>query len=738
MRLIIEKVHLKNFRIHDDYVFTPSTDGVTAIIGDNGHGKSSIIDGIAWALYGTKPNGSVKNSALRKIGSQDSSECFVDVLLRIDGDQKLRVKRSIKGKNTVQCECWIDDVLEAGPSVSHADKWIPSMLGIDEEGFLSAVLVQQKQVGAIVSESASIRQQNIEKLTGITAATNAVKNAREEANSLKKAIKIIAPEASNIDDTKNDISKLEKKLEDIRYQRNALKAKLDETNKEYKKNKELLDGSASAYDEKNALLHDYDIAKQHLKDMDNRRCEMADKISAMRGKLPSITDYEPLQHEYDDISQRLRKLQAEDQVLSGIIADDVEDKAIADAKQAIEKATIPDMDRDDAVMQLDTLKSNVSGAQQRIRQYRKSIEGLSSDNRDDNVVCPTCLQPIDDIEHVRQEFHNMIDAATQDIGSGRKSISAIERSLAEYDAAVQSLNECRSMFDSMIERRNKAEEARKRKDIIAPDIKSLSHEIGTVSGKISDIKANRMIIETYNNYKHDYESANTQYDSSAKQVSDIKKRLDGIDAPSESALEKIRSKSESLKDSLNSITSKAIALKGENQLISERLENANNTLSKALEQEKERNRIMHKYSVSQASLSVLSAFREHLAKEAVPQITDYASDMISSITDGKFISVMIDEKYSIYVKRNDGNILEVKMLSGGERDTVAICLRLAISMMLSAGDPSMIILDEVLTAMDDSRASAILNAIQESGHGQVIIIAHNDIIKQISDKAVLL
>jgi ABC-type glutathione transport system ATPase component len=78
------------------------------------------------------------------------------------------------------------------------------------------------------------------------------------------------------------------------------------------------------------------------------------------------------------------------------------------------------------------------------------------------------------------------------------------------------------------------------------------------------------------------------------------------------------------------------------------------------------------------------------------------------------------------------------MLSGGEKDTVAICLRLAISMMLSGGEPSMIILDEVLTAMDDSRANSILNSIQDSGHGQVIIIAHNDIIRQISDKAVLL
>lgn len=106
---------------------------------------------------------------------------------------------------------------------------------------------------------------------------------------------------------------------------------------------------------------------------------------------------------------------------------------------------------------------------------------------------------------------------------------------------------------------------------------------------------------------------------------------------------------------------------------------------------------------------------------------------MNAITDGKFTSINMDEKYNITVTDDNGKELDVHALSGGEQSVVAISMRLAISEMLSGGDASMLILDEVLTAMDDNRAQSILETIQEAGHGQVIIIAHNDIIRSIAD-----
>ena len=59
MRLL--SIHLQNFRQHED-THIEFERGLTGIIGANGAGKSTILEGIAWALYG--------NSAAR--GTRDS------------------------------------------------------------------------------------------------------------------------------------------------------------------------------------------------------------------------------------------------------------------------------------------------------------------------------------------------------------------------------------------------------------------------------------------------------------------------------------------------------------------------------------------------------------------------------------------------------------------------------------------------------------------------------------------
>ena len=67
MTLTLHKIELYNFRCHEHFVFTPDLEGITAISGQNGSGKSTIVDAFAWALYGTRPS-KVTNKMLIRDG----------------------------------------------------------------------------------------------------------------------------------------------------------------------------------------------------------------------------------------------------------------------------------------------------------------------------------------------------------------------------------------------------------------------------------------------------------------------------------------------------------------------------------------------------------------------------------------------------------------------------------------------------------------------------------------------
>ena len=45
--MILKKVILDNFRAHEHIEFEPSENGMTAISGNNGAGKSTIVNGFA-------------------------------------------------------------------------------------------------------------------------------------------------------------------------------------------------------------------------------------------------------------------------------------------------------------------------------------------------------------------------------------------------------------------------------------------------------------------------------------------------------------------------------------------------------------------------------------------------------------------------------------------------------------------------------------------------------------------
>ncbi|MEZ4497265.1 MAG: SbcC/MukB-like Walker B domain-containing protein [Thermomicrobiales bacterium] len=127
-------------------------------------------------------------------------------------------------------------------------------------------------------------------------------------------------------------------------------------------------------------------------------------------------------------------------------------------------------------------------------------------------------------------------------------------------------------------------------------------------------------------------------------------------------------------------------------------------------------------------------FDQFVAARVAPRLAEQTSELLEIATDGKYTSVEFDENYGIHVFDGVTEKFPIESFSGGERDVVALCARLALSQLIgssAAHPPSFLVLDEVFGALDRDRRMQLLELlgrISESieAFQQMFIISHVD------------
>ena len=98
----IESIEIKNFRQYRDEKFTfPKKSGhkdIHIIIGENGEGKTNLLNALTWCLYDEELHLGDKNTAIRRINSQ-----YVEELRKSNkkyGEVSVTVRMSLEETNS--------------------------------------------------------------------------------------------------------------------------------------------------------------------------------------------------------------------------------------------------------------------------------------------------------------------------------------------------------------------------------------------------------------------------------------------------------------------------------------------------------------------------------------------------------------------------------------------------------------------------------------------------------------
>ena len=189
------------FREHTEIDF----DGVElfALVGPTGSGKSTVIDAVCFALYGSVPRYGNKGS-VAPIVTMGAIEARVSLTFEAAGRRYIatRVVRRGKGGSATTKEARLEavdgDVL-AG-SVSEIDDAVEGLLGLTFDHFTRAVVLPQNEFARFLHDKPAARQDLLIKLLGFDVYERMMRNARARAAEQESAVKLAEQQLERLAD----------------------------------------------------------------------------------------------------------------------------------------------------------------------------------------------------------------------------------------------------------------------------------------------------------------------------------------------------------------------------------------------------------------------------------------------------------------------------------------------------------------------------------------------------------
>lgn len=736
MGLLIKEIHIKNIRSHEDFVFKPHLTGVTSINGVNGSGKSTIVNSFSWCLYGTKFSGQKNKTFIRDGVDAKEKEVSVTSYILVNGEEYKIKRKLLDNKGTCECNVFKkkdeEYIKEAGPAVSHTERYIRELLGIDEKGFLSSIFIQQKQVDQIISASAKERSIIIEKLTGILALTKSIDLAKEEYKTLQKAANLINVEDDSevikkINTEKDTINELRNFLNNGKKDYDLLKEQIEIKNQELEeedKKQEIKNQLTQEYIQTKSNISNYNkVIDENIKMLENNKKnkkvkvlqnedELKEKQKELNTNLKTETD------KYNYVKSVLLSL--EEKINKKIILD--LDLLIEETTEYIQKL---EKDIEDKTTEKLVLKTEITHNNQLIKALKNN-----------DASCPVCGSPIE------EEFQSL-EELVEKTKNKKEYFKNIEVEIVSLTSKLNEEKNNLNIYNQNLVFKKEKEEAlllykEKEKELkkLEKVIKKIDTELSVVNNHLSEINLHKEAISLTKEIEQnviEYTNRLNEEKEKKKQLETKKNELNALDKKSYKVL-----KDDTLNENkkFNDLKTDLLQKKQQFMYSKEKYENLildKNRIDKA---KLEYDKLMTEVSVYVKMIKLLTEFKKERILNSVPMITDIASDIFMKFTNNDFLKLELNDKFEVIVQTKDNIIRPVGLLSGGELSTAAIALRIAISLFLNNEDQSLLILDEVLVSMDDERTQNILETIAEITNTQLIFIAHNHLINDISDKIV--
>jgi exonuclease SbcC len=299
--MIPVKLALKNFLSYGEDV--PPLDftrfHIACLSGNNGQGKSALLDALTWAVWGEGRKSSQEKKAdksLLRIGQKDMQ---VEFIFDLEGD-RYRIIRSFSlvkksSRSSLEFQVFNQKVSKyislTCPSIRKTQERITKTLRIDYQTFINSAFILQGRVDEFSRKSARERKEILSEILGLShydELSNLAKSHLREVNNViltkDSRLEYIHQEISNVNFYKQKIKELSDNYKDV--------------SKQIKEKEEVI---SKLKEEINLLKHKSEQCAELEKRIEQLKQEIAQGQKQIKSKKKEITDCEKIIFQRENI-----------------------------------------------------------------------------------------------------------------------------------------------------------------------------------------------------------------------------------------------------------------------------------------------------------------------------------------------------------------------------------------------------------------------------------------------------
>ena len=789
MRVKVKELVLRDFRGFAGEHRVVFSDGINVIHGPVGSGKTSIVQAIEYALYGTQLEVKERVSKLVDLINEESNSSMVKLILSNNASIVRELRRSNDSARE-SARAVIDSTVIRGNNV---DKRIVEMLGIDDDDFERFVLVTHRTLEALVYGSIVKRSILIDKLFGLEVLDNMNKSLpmssieelinelRQRLASIKELPEITSKYGSierareKMNELRDEIEKLRKEEEELSSTYNELLRKREELLKSLRGVEEVYSNYIATRLRREGI--EEELSRSGIKEVNEtsirlRLERLRDVLTEKLEEFAMVKEAEELGKlviTNENLAESSERLYTEFEKLTRLKDKLVEDREYLDkVRNDIEiqvestKASLRELEsrlaqEEGKVREFRDLVSKygeVNKVKRDLEELRNRLERLNTEedfrlsllkvlqyiveNHEDK--CPICGKPLSDgdYEVIRSRIKELSRVSNTGVMDEiRSRISELERALtmmeslqpvvSDYEATVERAREVRSRLDALLTKL----------DTIEKSIRDLDKRLQLLTRFIDEFRAEIDEIDRAISYLRKYkelEKLREDEERLKQQLSDL-----GLDTR-----EVVR-----LEDSIRYVDEKLTQIRSRLSEDSAELSRLELILSRVgLDKEDPstlRKRLDYLENLYNRLTRIRAGIRDVQARvrdEMIRLVRDNVGPIFKALypyedLENAGIEVTVKDRgvigvvseYTLYAFRPGGRKVTISRLSDGQRLTIALSFLLSVYRATNH-NIDFLLMDEPIPYVDQNIrkafASLLVRLIKEGLVGQVIITTQSE------------